>query len=349
MVPGSGIGEARGGRSPGPPPFPAPIRIGIPRALFYYTYYPFWEKFFTGLDTEVVVSDPTNREILRDGLRGSSNELCLPLKLLQGHVLNLAGRCDYVFLPYIISTQKGYYYCPKLIAAPDIVKAGIPGVSLLSIDVDIENFYGSLYSSLKETASKLSANPIRIYAAYRNAMAHQERFGWYVENGFPFEEALAESREERQPERIAKGPFVKGRPTIAVIGHTYIFNDPYISFDLLGRLRKWNVNVLTSDAIGQDRIDKALSRLERKVHWSLGNRVVASAIHYSQQKSVDGIIYITPFGCSSDSLIKEYIDANIDRKKPMLTLTVDEHSGDAGVVTRLEAFFDMAIRTPRAV
>jgi predicted nucleotide-binding protein (sugar kinase/HSP70/actin superfamily) len=30
----------------------------------------------------------------------------------------------------------------------------------------------------------------------------------------------------------------------------------------------------------------------------------------------------------------------------MLILTVDEHSGDAGVVTRLEAFFDMIDRTP---
>jgi len=30
----------------------------------------------------------------------------------------------------------------------------------------------------------------------------------------------------------------------------------------------------------------------------------------------------------------------------MLVLTVDEHSGDAGIVTRLEAFFDMIARRP---
>jgi len=30
----------------------------------------------------------------------------------------------------------------------------------------------------------------------------------------------------------------------------------------------------------------------------------------------------------------------------MLVLTVDEHSGDAGIVTRLEAFFDMIARLP---
>lgn len=325
------------------------IRVGIPRALFYYSYFPFWQTFFTELDADVVVSDRTNRRILQDGLNGSSNELCLPIKLLHGHIVNLKDRCDFVFLPYIISTQKGSYYCPKLIATPDIAKAGIPGLSLMSADVDIENFYSSLYSSLKEVASKLSTNPMRIYAAYKKAMAQQAIFEGYVQGGTLFDDALSRMRGKSLSRDVVRARSTEDGPVVAVIGHTYLFNDAYISFDLVGKLRKLGASIVTSDTLSAGLVNRTLATLESRTHWSLGNRVIGSAIHYSRRNDVDGIIYITPFGCSSDSLIKEYIDANLAQKKPMLLLTVDEHSGDAGVVTRLEAFFDMIARTaPRA-
>ena len=35
-------------------------------------------------------------------------------------------------------------------------------------------------------------------------------------------------------------------------------------------------------------------------------------------------------------------------KKPLLNLTVDEHTGEAGFITRLEAFVDMLYRKKRA-
>ena len=321
-------------------------RIGIPRALFYYTYFPFWEIFFTELGAEVVVSGPTNKKILQDGLNRSSSELCLPIKLLNGHIVDLAGRCDFVFLPYIISTQKGSFYCPKLIATPDIAKAALPGLSLMSADVDIDNFFSSLFSTLREVASKLCTNPMRIYAAYRKALERQEIFEGHVHGGAPFEEALSGARAGRSRGNGAGGPAAGEGPVIAVIGHTYLFNDAYISFDLLRRLRERGARVVTSDMLSAAQIAETLSDIECGTHWSLGNRVVASVIRFSRGGEADGIVYITPFGCSSDSLIKEYVDANLPEKKPMLVLTVDEHSGDAGIVTRLEAFFDMISRRP---
>jgi predicted nucleotide-binding protein (sugar kinase/HSP70/actin superfamily) len=324
-------------------------RLGIPRALFYYAYFPFWEAFFSELGAEIVVSGATNKRILQAGLNVSSGELCLPIKLMNGHVADLVGRCDFVFLPYIISTQKGSYYCPKLIATPDIAKAVLPGLPLMSADVDVDNFLGSLFSALREVASKLTTNPVRIYAAFRKALERQELFERHVHAGALFEEALAAAREGRPPADRARGAAAGGEedgPVVAVIGHTYLFNDPYISFDLLRRLRERGARVVTSDSLSAAQVEEELSALEKGTHWSLGNRVVASVIRFSRRKDVRGIIYVTPFGCSSDSLVKEYIDANLPERKPMLVLTVDEHSGDAGIVTRLEAFFDMIARRP---
>lgn len=44
------------------------MRIGIPRALYYYRYYPLWQTFFQSLGCEVVFSDPTTKETLDNGL-----------------------------------------------------------------------------------------------------------------------------------------------------------------------------------------------------------------------------------------------------------------------------------------
>jgi predicted nucleotide-binding protein (sugar kinase/HSP70/actin superfamily) len=71
--------------------------------------------------------------------------------------------------------------------------------------------------------------------------------------------------------------------------------------------------------------------------------VLASAIYYSKKREVDGIIYLTPFSCSSDSLVTEYMLEH-KKDKPFMTVTVDEHSGDAGLITRIEAFIDMIER-----
>ena len=59
---------------------------------------------------------------------------------------------------------------------------------------------------------------------------------------------------------------------------------------------------------------------------------------------VDGLIYITAFGCGTDSLTAELVERTVRRRSgiPQLILNIDEHTGQAGVVTRLEAFVDMA-------
>lgn len=307
------------------------LKIGIVRALFYYDYAPLYETFFKELGCDVIVSDRTNSKILADGLSASNNELCLPIKLLYGHVINLKDRADFIFLPYIISTKKGSYVCPKLIGAPDMLKANMT-VKLLSIDMDMHSPYKSFFFALKEIAFNIDANPLKIYHAYTTAVQAQERFDKLRQEGALFDDAMHGVTRQSSKEK-----------TIAVIGHSYTFNDDYTSSDLLRKFEKKDIKVITSDMLSEDEIDKILSRIKHKTHWNLGNRILAAAIKYSSMKDVDGIIYMTPFGCSSDSLVKEYMEVHM-KEKPFMTLTVDEHSGDTGMITRLEAFIDMIER-----
>ena len=46
-----------------------PIKVGIPRALLYYYYYPLWRTFFTELGAEVVLSQPSNKEFWKQGCK----------------------------------------------------------------------------------------------------------------------------------------------------------------------------------------------------------------------------------------------------------------------------------------
>ena len=71
--------------------------------------------------------------------------------------------------------------------------------------------------------------------------------------------------------------------------------------------------------------------------------------HYLQDDNIDGIITLTAFGCGPDSLMLEDIRRKAKNfSKPLLNLTIDEHTGEAGFITRLEAFCDMLYRNKRA-
>ena len=64
--------------------------------------------------------------------------------------------------------------------------------------------------------------------------------------------------------------------------------------------------------------------------------------HFLTDPGIDGIIHLISFGCGPDSLVGELVERRAQRGRgfPFLLLTLDEHSGEAGLTTRLEAFVD---------
>jgi predicted nucleotide-binding protein (sugar kinase/HSP70/actin superfamily) len=58
------------------------------------------------------------------------------------------------------------------------------------------------------------------------------------------------------------------------------------------------------------------------------------------------LVAVIAFGCAPDSGLAPALGlAARQAGVPMLTLMLDEHSGEAGLVTRLEAFVDMLERS----
>ena len=55
-----------------------------------------------------------------------------------------------------------------------------------------------------------------------------------------------------------------------------------------------------------------------------------------------GAVYISAFGCGPDSYIRQYIKERLSAAGlPLLELTLDSHTAQAGLETRIEAFADM--------
>ena len=353
------------------------VKIGIPRSLFYYRFAPFWEMFFAALGAEIVFSDPTNKRILDDGVKSCVDEACLPIKLFCGHVLNLKDRVDYILVPRLTSISKNEYICPEFGGLPDMIRHTLKGLPKL-IDTEV-NMRKSARGGLKaavEIGAMLGAGRRRTTEAFRLAAQDFRKDSFYTEfkktvmkNGnLDQAEALkaeailsavgqkSENRPQMECQKGENRPRPKGQKSencphgvcrkrlrVGVIGHPYTVYDRYISMDLLRKLTDHGVEFRTIESVDEADINRHASRLAKPMFWNHGRMAYGAALHMAESGEVDGFICLSSFGCGIDSFVNDLIERHVRRRFgiPLITMTIDEHSGEAGFNTRLEAFLDM--------
>ena len=75
-----------------------------------------------------------------------------------------------------------------------------------------------------------------------------------------------------------------------------------------------------------------------------GRETVGSAIYY-ESKGFDGVIQLLPLNCMPEIVAKSILSTvSKDLSFPIMTLILDEMTGEAGYITRLEAFVDLLQR-----
>lgn len=147
----------------------------------------------------------------------------------------------------------------------------------------------------------------------------------------------------QQPRRHRPGGAV--RLTVGVVGHPYLLRDEYANQCLLRRLEGLGVQVLTPDVLPSGAADLGVQRINGEAYWAYAASLLGAGAYFLDSEPVDGLVAAVAFGCAPDSGLAPVL-SQAARKAgvPMLTLTLDEHSGEAGLVTRLEAFIDMVER-----
>lgn len=319
------------------------IRVGIPRALLYYRFYPLWKTFFTELGAEVVVSEPTTQEIFRKGLKKFVGDTCLPMKLVFGHVLTLADKVDYLFIPRVVSIEKNACLCPHFAGLPDVLRAIMPDLPpIIDTHFNVRK-RGTTMKSIYEAGKRFNKNPVRVYRAYQKAQKEYQKFLGRIRDGITSQEAI-------QAFDGKEVPLLKKREdglNIALVGNPYTTYDPFSSLNLIQRLKEMGARIYTSEMIPDEIIEEKVGALSKRIYWTFGKETVGAAFHFLDSSEIDGLIYIISFECGPDSLLKEIVDerARKSKKVAYMSLVIDEHTSETGMDTRLDAFIEMIKRT----
>ena len=113
--------------------------------------------------------------------------------------------------------------------------------------------------------------------------------------------------------------------------------------DLIKKIQNKGYNVKVPSNVPDKKIEENIMDIPKRMFLSYGKRMLGSGIEWLKCDEVDGIIFLSSFGCGIDSFIEELIRRYNAReyKLPYAVFSLDEHSGQAGFETRLEAFLDM--------
>ncbi|MGE5576596.1 MAG: acyl-CoA dehydratase activase-related protein [Syntrophothermus sp.] len=329
-------------------------KVGIPRALVYYNYFPWWKGFFEGLGARVVVSGETTKQTLDQGVRLAVDEACLPVKVFFGHVLELSRKkVDLIFVPRIVSVERKAFICPKFMGLPDMIRHAFEDLPpLIDVTVDMRRRPGKqLWKAARQAGAQMGAGPLRVLWAVLCAQRRQARFKGLLAKQLTPPEALAMMDGSAGPAGLKNGPIRRDNQTgreakrlkVAVLGHSYNIYDQLASQNVIGRLRAMGIRVVTADMLPDPLIRAGTKRLPKALFWTFGKKIAGAAFHWQYSGEVDGIVHLVSFGCGPDSLVGELVQREAWRGKtvPFMLLTLDEHTGESGVVTRLEAFVDM--------
>ncbi|MCG8539694.1 MAG: acyl-CoA dehydratase activase-related protein [Clostridia bacterium] len=314
-----------------------PIKVGIPRALLFYEYYSLWISFFEELGAEVIVSEKTNKEIIDIGVKNTVDEACLPVKVFHGHVMDLKNRVDYIFIPRIISLTEGEYICPKFCGLPEMIKYSIKDIpKFIDTTINFRKSKKNLNRTVMEIGSYITQDKKKIKRAFEIATEKYNNHRMLMETGLLPNDML-------KKDFLGEVPQPSKKDKVLLLGHPYNIYDSYMSMEVIDKLRKHGLRVVTCDNLETDVIDEKAKTLNKKMFWSFGRKILGTTLHAIEDDGVCGIIYMACFGCGLDSVIAEIVERKVRRSsdKPFAMLSLDEHTGEAGINTRIEAFVDM--------
>lgn len=321
------------------------IKVGIPQGLFYFYQYPLWKTFFIDLGAQVITSGPTSQRTVDIGIEHSVDECCFPVKVYFGHIRQLINEDpDYIWAPRFISTEAQSYICPKFMGIPDMIRASFnPCPPLIDITVDCSRDSRQLWQDIYRVGDLFNCSKKQVSQAYDNGLRELKRVRVLTRQGYSPLEAIRlwESGEYGPPRRMVQHNL--SGLCVGVLGHGYSLYDSIISLKLIEKLRNLGCRVVLLESCSRGVLESEAARLPKRMFWTLGRKMLGTALMMDKDPEIDGIVYLACFGCGPDSMVGDIIARKV-RNKPYMLVTIDEHSGEGGLITRLEAFCDMLRR-----
>jgi len=344
-----------------------PLKVGIPKALYFYKYGPLWKALLEQFKVEVVFSPSTTAKIVKDGTKEALSELCVPMKIYFGHIRSLLEEntdLDYIFIPRYISSHKEQFFCPKFLILPEAIQFDMkPSVAILTLEINAKE--RNPEKGIIEFGEKLGFDEHFSLNAWKEANEAFRRFqiASRSEDYIDLLNNLDPNPDHRQAKRVFKSkiaPEIRGKFPVhlALIGHPYNVYEGHINNDLIARLKAMDCKVLTIEQLpdeefldpitigeGYHQYWQSEDEILKTARYVLNHGRGGSKVYENDQSKIDGIIFLISFACGPDSLIEEIVMRDMKESKiPYLALILDEHSGESGMMTRIESFVDMIRR-----
>ena len=291
-------------------------KIGIPRGLFYFYYGEIWEMFFKELGYDVIVSPKTNKEIIKLGMKYSSDEMCLSIKNYIGHVAYLKDKCDYILIPRIDNYGDKNQTCTNFLSIYDYLN-NILNLKTLNYNININNNETEKKGLIK-IASRLGITKKRANLAYEISCIKYNKI-------------------KKARRIINNNKLESNKLKILFISHSYNTYDEFIGIPIIKILEKMQVEIIFSDQFDNQLLNIHANEISKNLYWKYSREMLGS-INVSKSK-INGIIFLTTFPCGLDSLANELAMRKI--KIPYLNLVIDDLDSLSGIETRIESFIDI--------
>lgn len=291
-------------------------KIGIPFGLNLYELLPFWNTFLTELGFEVVVSDPSSREMYMQGQHSiPSDTVCYPAKLMHGHIENLIKKgVQSIFYPCMTynldeGRADNCYNCPVVAYYPELLEANVTGLQSLNFmmpyfelgdpkrfQAQAVKFFCKKYTRLKKKDIQRAAD-----AAYHALDAYYTAIR---EEG---QKAIAYADEN-------------GLELAVIVGRPYHI-DPEINHGLNQMIASYGMVIVSEDAVWNLAEQPEVHVLNQ---WTYHSRMY-SAANYVVQKPNAQLIQLVSFGCGIDAITTDEIRSIVESGGKIYTqLKIDE-------------------------
>lgn len=347
-----------------------------------------WAAALRRFGVEAYVPPYTNKKTLSLGVKNAPESVCLPYKLILGNFIEaIEGGTDYVaMLTSPGCCRLGVYGINIQSALADLgyeanyielsLYDGIKGLfkffhELIGKD-DLFATVGAVLMMIKMVFALDDLETMLAY--YRAREITQGEAEKHYNKCIEMYKKISTLRELRKVKKqvkaeMAKTQIDKNREVLHVdiTGEIYLVGDPFSNQYIERELGKMGVQTrrsLTVSSFLKDAIipkifrgkETHLQRAERMAKPYLNRDIggdsleCVSDVAYADVNKKDGIIHISPFTCMPEIMSQNIFPAMREEHNiPILTLVMDEQSGKAGYITRLEAFVDLMRRKKRRV
>lgn len=305
------------------------LRIALPRTMYHFEYFPFWNSYLSCLGMTVEQSAATSDGTAADGIAHTVAEPCFPIQVAHGHLQELCrGDADLILLPALIDAESDdptvqSHFCPWGQTLPYVLAAsGAAAAARGRLLTPIVHF--------RRGAAEVEQELWGSFAPFATSRQQHRRA---VELGY---RALSQFRATLHQTGAAALQTVaeQGVSAVLMLGRSYTLYDNRLNLHLPATLRsRFGVNLIPLDFLPLDTV--SLDGLTDTMFWHSGRRILQGARFSAAHPNLHGL-WLTHFKCGPDSYIKPLGQRGAG--KPLLIIQLDAHSNDAGVLTRCEAY-----------